>query len=75
MADLANNQVPNYSFIVPNSQDDAHDCPGGASTCSDSRKLSAADQWLQSNINILQSSMLQTDGLLIIVFDDLTLLP
>ncbi len=71
LADLTNNQVPNYSFIVPNTQDDAHDCPGGASSCSDSQKLSAADQWLQTNIGkILQSSAFQTDGLLIIVFDE-----
>src|SRR5436305_90288 len=71
LADFANNQVPNYSFIAPNTQDDAHDCPGGASTCSDSQKLSAADQWLQTNIGkVLQSSAFQTDGLLIIVFDE-----
>src|SRR2546422_802163 len=67
----AHPSIPNYFIIAPNTQDDAHDCPGGASTCSDSQKLSAADQWLQTNIgNVLQSSAFQTDGLLIIVFDE-----
>jgi hypothetical protein len=70
-ADLANNQVPNYSFIVPNTEDDAHDCPGGGSNCPDSEKLNAADQWLKTTVGgILSSSAFQTDGLLIIVFDE-----
>src|SRR5204862_6927797 len=34
-------------------------------------KLSAAEQWLQTNIGkVLQSPAFQTDGLLIIVFDE-----
>lgn len=70
-ADLTNNQVPNYSFIVPNARDDAHDCPDGGSDCTDSQKLNAADQWLKTNIGgVLNSSAFQTDGLLIIVFDE-----
>src|SRR2546423_158834 len=32
-ADLASNHVPDYAFIVPDLQDDAHDCPGGAANC------------------------------------------
>jgi len=37
--------LPNFSFIVPNLMDDAHDGP-----------LSAADAWLQTNIAPLISS-------------------
>src|ERR1700721_1115002 len=48
--DIANGSVPEYAFIVPNVNDDAHDCPTGMSSCTDAQKLAAADQWLQSNI-------------------------
>jgi phosphatidylinositol-3-phosphatase len=59
-SDLKNNQLPEYSYIVPNMQDDAHD-----------GTLAQADSWLQTNIAPLRaSSTFQKDGLLIIVFDE-----
>jgi acid phosphatase len=59
-ADLSAGSLPDYSFIVPNLCDDAHDC-----------SLSIADGWLKSNIDpLIQSSVFQKDGLLIIVFDE-----
>ncbi len=59
-SDLANGQLPDFSFIVPNVKDDAHD-----------GSLSQADSWLQSNIGPLVSdSMFQQNGLLVIVFDE-----
>ena len=70
-ADLANNQLPVFSYIVPNSKDDAHDCPDGTSNCPDAARLSAADSWLKTNISpLLASSAFQKDGLLVIVFDE-----
>lgn len=58
--DLQNNQLPQYSFIVPNMQDDAHD-----------GSLNQADSWLQTNIApLISSSTFQKDGLLIILFDE-----
>jgi phosphatidylinositol-3-phosphatase len=58
--DLNTADLPEYSFIVPNSCDDAHDCP-----------LSTADSWLQTNIDpIINSAVFKKDGLLIIVFDE-----
>ena len=58
--DLANNTLPNYSFITPNGQDDAHD-----------GTLQAADSWLSKNIApLLSSKVFQTDGILIIAFDE-----
>src|ERR1700685_2444349 len=58
--DIANNAVPDYAFIVPNLNDDAHDCPAGLSTCTDLQKLAAADQWLQTNIDpVIKSSVFQ----------------
>lgn len=59
-SDLANNTLPQFSFIAPNVNDDAHN-----------GTLAAADSWLQSNIApLLASSMFQNSGLLIITFDE-----
>src|SRR5438128_5040722 len=58
--DLANNQLPSYSFISPNLCNDAHDCP-----------LSTADTWLRNNIDpLVTSPLFQNDGILVIVFDE-----
>lgn len=60
--DLNNNTLPNYSFIIPNRCNDAHDC-----------SLTTADNWLKTNIApLLASSTFQQDGILIIVFDEST---
>jgi acid phosphatase len=70
-ADLAAGTLPQYSFILPNLQDDAHDCPVGSTTCTDTQKLTNADNWLKTNIDpLIRSSLFQTDGLLVIVFDE-----
>jgi hypothetical protein len=58
--DVASGNLPNYSFIVPNACDDAHNCA-----------LAVADNWLKTNIApLIQSPMFQKDGLLIIAFDE-----
>src|SRR5882762_8602685 len=52
--------LPDYSFIVPNLCDDAHDCP-----------LSTADTWLRANIDpLIKNPVFQRDGLLIVVCDE-----
>ena len=59
-ADLANNSLPQYSFIVPNLDDDAHN-----------GTLAQADAWLQANIDpLIANSAFQSSGLLIITFDE-----
>jgi acid phosphatase len=59
-SDLASNNLPDFSFIVPNVLDDAHD-----------GTLPAADQWLSANIDpLIKSSAFQSGGVLIIVFDE-----
>ena len=59
-SDLANGTLPDYSNIVPNLCNDAHDC-----------SLATADTWLQTNIApLLASATFQRDGLLIITFDE-----
>ena len=58
--DLANGTLPDFSNIVPNLCNDAHDC-----------SLSTADTWLGNNIApLLTSPTFQRDGLLIILFDE-----
>ena len=37
--DIANNALPDYAFIVPNVNDDAHNCPAGMSTCTQDQQL------------------------------------
>jgi phospholipase C len=71
--DLANNALPNYSFIIPNEWDDAHDCPNGGSGCTEAQKLLQADNWLKNNVGpVLSSPIFQPggDGVLIVVFDN-----
>jgi acid phosphatase len=59
-SDLANNALPQYSFIAPDVNNDAHD-----------GTLAAADSWLHSNIApLIGSTTFQNGGLLIITFDE-----
>jgi hypothetical protein len=59
-SDLTSNSLPDFSFIVPNVLNDAHD-----------GSLSAADQWLSTNIDpLIKSSAFQSGGFLIILFDE-----
>jgi phosphatidylinositol-3-phosphatase len=69
--DLANHQLPNSSFIIPNMNHDGHDCPTGPTGCTDAQKLATADSWLKTNIApLLSNPAFQQDGILIIVFDE-----
>jgi phosphatidylinositol-3-phosphatase len=69
--DLGNNQLPNYSFVVPNENHNAHDCPTAPTGCTNAVKLATADTWLKNNIApLLNNPAFQKDGILIIVFDE-----
>jgi hypothetical protein len=68
--DIANGSVPDYAFLIPNVNDDAHDCPAGMSTCTDAQKLAVADQWLRSNIDPVIKSAIFQNSLMVIVFDE-----
>jgi hypothetical protein len=69
-ADMAAGTLPSFAFIAPNAVDDAHDCPGGGSLCTDDAKLSAADTWLRNNIGPLINSPALANSVFIIVFDE-----
>ncbi len=58
--DLANNQLPNFSFIMPNLCNSGHDCPAAT-----------ADKWVTDMVAKLQaSSALGIKSLIIIAFDE-----
>jgi hypothetical protein len=69
-SDLGTATLPNFAFIAPNAEDDAHDCPNGGSVCLDSDKLMAADNWLKNNIDPLIQSPALANSVFIIVFDE-----
>ncbi len=71
--DVQNGTLPQFSFIVPNKQNDMHDCPNGMSSCTTAQKMANADAWLKTNLSpLLASADFQQDGLLIITFDEST---
>lgn len=72
--DLSSGALPSFGFIVPNPEDDAHSCPGGASSCADSDMLAATDTWLKNNIDPLINSPGFGNSVLIITWDESTLL-
>jgi acid phosphatase len=72
-ADLRNGTLPNYSFIVPDNDDNGHDCPDTIPTCADTQRLAHIDAWLKTNIGplVVSSGFNATHGgLLVIVFDE-----
>jgi phosphatidylinositol-3-phosphatase len=70
-ADLSNNQLPSYSFLVPDAEHDAHDCPGGGSNCDIGTRVAAADTWLSNNLpQLLSNPQFQQNGILVITTDE-----
>jgi hypothetical protein len=69
--DLTNNALPDYAFLVPDNQNNSHDCPAGMSSCTLEDTLKAADSWLQATVQpILQNSAFQQNGVLVITWDE-----
>lgn len=60
LSDVSNNRLPQFSFLVPDNADNAHN-----------GTLAQADSWLKEHIApLLSSAAFQQDGILIIVFDE-----
>jgi phosphatidylinositol-3-phosphatase len=69
--DLANNQLPNYSFIIPNQFNNSHDCAPTIPNCTNADKLTTADQWLKAHIDpLIANPAFTQNGLLVITFDE-----
>ena len=69
-SDLGAGTLPNFAFIAPNAEDDAHDCPTGVPGCPDSDRLMAADNWLKAHIDPLIQSPALANSVFIITFDE-----
>ncbi len=69
-SDLGAGTLPNFAFIAPNAEDDAHDCPTGVPGCPDSDRLTAADNWLKAHIDPLIQSPALANSVFIITFDE-----
>jgi len=69
-SDVGSGSLPDFAFITPNAEDDAHDCPGGGSSCTLASRLTTADNWLKTKIAPLISSSAFSNTLLIITFDE-----
>ncbi len=68
--DISNNALPDYAFIVPDANDDGHNCPPGLATCSDTQTLANVDLWLSTNVGPLLASAPFQDSLLLVTFDE-----
>jgi phosphatidylinositol-3-phosphatase len=69
-ADLNAGKLANFVYLLPDSRNDAHDCPNGAPTCPDNDMLAAADAWLKNHIDPLIKSPNFGNSVLIITFDE-----
>jgi acid phosphatase len=68
--DMNAGHLPNFAFLLPNIQNDAHDCPAGIPLCTDSDKLAAADAWLKNNVDPIIRNAVFSNSILIITFDE-----
>ena len=71
--DLKNETLPRYMIIIPDGNNDAHDCPYGMSTCSGAQQLAAADEFLRDTLSpILATPDFQPggNGLVFVTFDE-----
>lgn len=70
-ADLAAGTLPNFSYIQVNNLHNGHDCPVSGTSCSDTDKLVATDNWLLSHVpKILNDPDFQQNGLLVVWYDE-----
>jgi acid phosphatase len=68
--DMQNGTLPDYAMIVPNFENDGHDCPPAMSNCTDTDKLQNIDNWVKNNIGPLISSSAFSNSVLIYTWDE-----
>jgi len=70
-SDLVTGALPNFALVLPNAQNDMHDCPSGFATCTLADQAANTDRWLQNNIGaMINAASFQNNGLLVITFDE-----
>src|ERR1700682_824840 len=67
---LAAGTLANFVYILPNAQNDGHDCPAGLPACTDAQILANTDNWLQTNIGPLINSPNFGNSVLVITWDE-----
>ena len=75
--DLAQDKLPNYSFLVPNLFDDGHSVKGangsnqGNARCGETPALKQSDDWLHDILGpLLSSKTFKDKGLLVVTYDE-----
>ena len=74
--DTSSGTLPNYAMIVPDQQNNSHDCPAGftagtTAACTVPDRLKSADDFLKATIApLLANAEFQREGLLVITFDE-----
>src|SRR3954469_14205932 len=70
-SDVTSAGLPNFALVLPNAQNDMHDCPAGFVTCTLADKAANTDAWLQTNLSpLINNSTFMTNGVLVITFDE-----
>ena len=70
-ADIASGDLPNYAMIVPNNQNNGHDCPAVIPSCTNDQNLANVDAWIKSNIGpLLDAPKVKQNGLVILTWDE-----
>jgi acid phosphatase len=70
-SDISSGALPSFVYIVPNQQNNMHDCPPDMTTCENNDKETHGDDWLKQTIApILAQPSFQKDGLMIIAWDE-----
>ena len=69
-SDVSAGAVPQFAYLLPDAENDAHDCPTGAATCADTDKLAAADTWLKTNMAPLMANPAFANSVFIVIFDE-----
>lgn len=64
--------LPNYAMLIPDKENDAHDCPRGKKErCSDDEKLAVADQWMKDNIRpLVDDPAFMKNSIIVIDWDE-----
>jgi len=69
--DVVSAGLPNFALVLPNAQNDMHDCPSGFATCTLADKAANTDAWLQTNIGpLINNATFKSNGILVITFDE-----
>ena len=70
-ADLADNRLPQYAFITPNTIDDGHTAPGNPAQCPPSgTTMQCADDWLKGFMPKIINSRAFSNTVVFITWDE-----